>query len=269
MLPGTIRLVYHFYINDNTLQSELTKLHFACLKQYSLLFSDVLFVISLDDITRYDLISAVESKLCSLQFRGNLRFKIIKNDPYMREVDTFKSEIFDKLNDLDGITFFAHNKGTTNNYDDNLMYWIVAMYYFNLNYIEDVLKNLISYNSCIFYGPNPVADTSENKGNQAWNNTYSWVYPGTFYWINTKRAYVQMKNNNIDVLFDNRFAAENFPGNLCKLEKWTAGYPTDFYGINFCDWYHSTKAYIKSMVNETELEKFDNFYNKIIESLNE
>ena len=44
------------------------------------------------------------------------------------------------------LVFFGHNKGITNikKYGkDNIMYWIAGMYFFSLNYMDEVVDKLI------------------------------------------------------------------------------------------------------------------------------
>lgn len=263
-----VRLVFHYYLTEDSLQSIITKLHFTCLKHYSNIFTDIIFVVSMDDTTNNNLLSRLEIEVCKIGFLGNLQFKIIENNPIRREVDTFKTEIFDKLNELEGITLFSHCKGLSNQLTEDLFYWIVSMYYFNLQYIDNVKMYLLEYNARMFYGPSPVK-LEGDPGEQAWNNKYSWVFPGTIYWMNTKRIHKYMKENNIEYLTDNRWAAENFPGDICPLEIKYYAHPSMYYGIDYCRWYFHSREYIKSMNDEDTVNKLNLFYDKIIKLINE
>ena len=268
-----IRLIYHMYIKgfDNV----VSKIHFYCLEKYINVFNEALFVISLDDVDDTDLISSIETRITSLGFKGNLNFKIIKNDPYKREAETFYYEIVKKLYDLDGITFFAHSKGYSNRVNTNLCRWIAAMYFFSLDdlIIGQVKDHLLEKPGFMFDGFNPVFDDKTFENHPLWycKNLYHWLYHGSIYWMNTQKIanYLNRESSQIPKLTD-RFYAEAFPGNVCPFDTECVGFTTDYYGKYFPYWYDNANYYIEKLcgrVNSVKLQKFNEFYIKMLNEL--
>jgi hypothetical protein len=142
-----ISLRFNFYATHDTLDSDINEIHFKCLEHYKNIFNDVKICISTNDINDVVLIEKVEKKFFDI-FAGlpiELGFQVQKNDVNYQESLFFKREIVDKLNNYD-LVFFAHNKGITNvkKYDINNIYkWVVGMYYFSLNFFEDVQRSLL------------------------------------------------------------------------------------------------------------------------------
>lgn len=220
---NTIRLAYYMWVplNFGNETSEIYNLHINCLKEYASLFTDALFVLGMDNPQDYKAINKIEKDIVSLDFNGNISFKIIQNNPYLREGIVFYNEIVQKLNDLDGITFFAHSKGMGNiingTFDgdsvnkESLMEWICASYYLNLNYFKSVIKTLIG-NLRIAYG-------SMLSYNESFWGKPSWQYNGSFFWINTKKLYdhINLEKKYIPQCTDRTYA-ETFLGKLLPFD---------------------------------------------------
>lgn len=172
------RLVFYFYTFKNFRDNRANQLHLKCLKHYSRIFDEALFVISLDETDDTNLIFETQVELLKCGFK-NIQFKIHKNGPY-REAQPFYNEIVKNLRYLDGITFWGHNKGTTN-YNregaeqESIDAWILGMYYLNLEFIDEVEKSLCD-DVCRFYGAF-LTDCTDTD----WR---CFAYLGTFYWIN-------------------------------------------------------------------------------------
>ena len=127
------KMVFHFYINEGWEENFANSIHFKCLEHYSHIFNESLIVIAFDPGNEH-LIPDVKKKFVDCIKSNIVTFKIVPNDPYF-EGGTFKREIIDKAAEIEGLVFFAHNKGvaclsTQGIYDaDSLAIWICAMYF--------------------------------------------------------------------------------------------------------------------------------------------
>ncbi len=206
-----LKLVYHLYVPEGPLP-EIYKYHFTCLKYFANVFDECVFVLSMDNIDDIDTIKAIELKLLNIVNYKNVTFNVIQNDSNMREVQTFKTEVLDKLSGNDDLIFFAHSKGMTNNYNDSLITWICAMYYFSLGDLATMKYRLVGSVVRLFYGP-----VSYYGCKSVGTPIYKWMYPGTFYWINMRSLYNYSKTHEFPRI-ESRCYAENFPGNLTPLK---------------------------------------------------
>lgn len=251
------RIVFHFYTFEDFKNNRANQLHLKCLKRYSNVFNDAIFVISLDDISNVKLIRETQDAILDCGFL-NIKFIIKKNDSY-REAKTFYEEIILKMKDLYGLTFFGHNKGTTNyathpDNKDDIDAWIVGLYYFNLNFIEEVKNETISNCSC-FYGaflhvnPRQIEDKEVPGG-----------YSGTFYWINCSRLYnkpfIEKKfyDREIDIFppISDRYYAEQYPTLMCS---WDNGWGLSSHGRKVIfteDLYHNASKALRFLSNSEE-----------------
>lgn len=214
------RIIFYFYVFENYKDNYAIKIHLQCLRHYSHVFDEAFFVISVDDVNNTDLIMDVERELLSIGFK-DVRFKVHKNNPYC-ESQVFFDEIAKKLDYLDGLTFFAHTKGITNINNDeypieSIEAWIFGLYYFNLNFIDEVERMLI-YRTCRFYGAFLVDLTNY------WAKMF--LYSGTFYWLNAQRLVQDNMVGKIKLptLITDRGFAETFPGSMYR--EYVTGYLT-------------------------------------------
>lgn len=70
----TKRMIYSFYVNDDSFEHPINKLHFKLLERYIHKFDEVIFCIIIDDRERYDLIQKLKS-LSLVYFIKNLLSK--------------------------------------------------------------------------------------------------------------------------------------------------------------------------------------------------
>ena len=202
-------LIFAYYVMSEI--TELHKFHISILANYINIFENINIYLLYDDESK---IEENKTYILNTLNRTDINFIIIQNNPNYREGLIYKQYIIDKLDEYDGLTFFAHTKGVTNNLNlnqfENTKLWISIMYFFNLNFYYNVEysfnnENIMSwgaiYNYCI---NNPVL--------------YHWQYTGSFQWINTKKLKKYIKENNIDLSIYNkhsniRACAEEFLGN--------------------------------------------------------
>ena len=191
----TKNIVFHFYAFEGFRDNEAIKLHLSCLKRYSGIFDNALFVISVDDTSDTVLIGDAEKAIIDCGFR-NITFKVSENDCYC-EATTFK-------------------KGTTNVVNPNMdkisvLKWIAGMYYLNLNFVEEAERVLIKEFKYSMFGAYKVVDDKIENANRRW-------YAGTFYWINTNRLSNNMKQRGIQMpRLHDRGYAEFITGELDNL----------------------------------------------------
>lgn len=270
----TVRLIYHLWIPKD-LDDDMKKMldiHFACLRSYIHLFNNVLFVLSVDDITDKEIIKKYEDEILSFGYRGNLQFKVVENDSNLREGITYYNEIIKKLGELDGLTFFAHDKGLTNvkNYIfDSIGQWVTFMYWDNLRDLETIKKRLLE-NVELCSGTLMLKSPFLSNKNK-------WHYVGSFHWCNFQRLEYVLKNKG-DILptYADRLVAENFLGNHLSVEKDLPNQKMTTTGIYFyetdkpeCfDFYRNSPNLIKAYLDDEILHnEFLQYYNKILKNV--
>lgn len=254
-----LRLVYYFYAP--TVEYPLIyDYHFACLKRFSNNFDEALIILAVDNEYDYEYINSLKCKFLNIfDSIKTITFKVYKNNIYYREALAFKQEIIDTLKSSDSLTFFAHSKGYTNVFDENLKYWVCAMYYFNLRDINKI-KYTLSAELTIFYSYMVI------RGSEV-ASKYKWHFPGSFYWINCPYLYLE-KGDNLPVL-SNRWYAEMFPGSIYELSsssfnkirkaRWAAKY---FLEGNY-NCYEKFKYLTSLVYSKEDQENLDNFVKSI------
>lgn len=189
-----LRLVYYLWVPEDGFTWTMN-IHWTCLEYYHNVFDSALFLVATNSgKNKYN--EFVLNKIKSIGFK-NLEIKIVNNLEVERESRYLKTEIFDKLGEYDGLTFFAHTKSTRTSYlnggwsNEQIALWPVSMYYFNLNYIEDVKERLVN-GKYLSYGFDLLCND--------WITTkYKWIYSGTFFWINDKKLKQYVDSNNIEM----------------------------------------------------------------------
>jgi len=197
-------LVFYYYININNIPDYIYQ-HLFLLEKYKDIFNGhcIIFIATDDKIT-----PIVESILKSFfNFLPNATLKVVKNHPENRESEYFieQLELLKSLDNDESITFYGHSKGTTYDTDICVLKWLVAMYYFNLETLVTVEKNL---ESNLFSGVFRVDIPCP-----PWV-CVDWHYSGTFFWFNTKKLFGldNWSEFNID-----RFSTESFPATKCDI----------------------------------------------------
>lgn len=260
------RLVYHFFIPDNWKELETVQIHLKCLKHYSHIFDEAIFVLSLNDVNNKDNANEIQKILLDSGFDKNVTFKIVENTN-LYESKTLYEEVTSKMDKLDGITFFGHSKGIGNELYkqvelDKLKVWIYGLYYFSLEFMNEVRSYMYGIHA-ITYGPfKTQIDETENK--------YKWFYSGTFFWINTQKLYDKIAyDNRTPRHFTDRFYSELYLGDVVKfkLENSTVNESIShnnayLYGKNI-NYYDNTREYVTLLYSKGECDNFFNFINEI------
>lgn len=261
----TKRMIYSFYVNDDSFEHPINKLHFKLLERYIHKFDEVIFCIIIDDRERYDLIQRIEEFVISI-FHKKLTFKIYDNTDY-RESLVFYNEIATQIKNLDGYTFFGHNKGIS---DVGSYYyiqmWVAAMYYFNLELDIALSAN----NSNIFYGA--LKTDGVNKCAEKFYDTiipkHNWCYCGTFFWGKYQELYKLLEHRREEIpLLTNRWYSELFPGEVTETN-----YGNCYKGLWIletmvsCD---NIDKYLKSTYQKTAIDycAFVDFFNNVLNEL--
>ena len=108
----TRRLVFHFYANKGWQGNIANICHFNCLKHFSNVFDEATIVVC-DGGAGEESISEAKHLFVDIFDSIPVTVKTAQNTHYF-EAETFYNEIVSKAGKLDGITFFAHNKGVSN-----------------------------------------------------------------------------------------------------------------------------------------------------------
>lgn len=192
------RLVYAFYIDNNskTLNDHIAyKYHFKCLEdilynqQISEKFSEIYFIIHTLDLNNH-LIKEVIHKLSQITICcKNVNFIIEQNDPSQREGKIFKKYILDKLDSLDGLTLFFHNKGFNTQYYEFPAYWVIAQYYFNMFFDYEQFNEFVYNDNKLIFG----------YPWQTNNNSQTYFIAGSCFWIKCKEVDKYLKSTNYHI----------------------------------------------------------------------
>jgi len=252
------RLIFHFYITDNIFSSKISNLHFKCLSKYSGIFDEAIFVLSIDDINKNELIAYVKKRLIDCGFFKNVSFHVVQNS-YLRESETFYNYVADKLNELDGLTFFGHSKGVGNEVEgkanESVVEWIKAAYFLNFNYISEMETLLIGSPYSITYGALKCSwDEIENRN--------KWIYSGTFFWVNAQRMANYAEKNNLKISApNNRYYSETFCGEILPLMYESVSHEAYYlFGEGCKNWYNNSFLYIDYfLVTENDKEEYKKF----------
>ena len=253
------KLVFSFYINDN-FHDEINEIHFKCLNHFKEAFdlADISFIV--DEGYNKEYLREAQDRFLSMFLGKNISFSIVPNNEF-RESKVFYDKIATRLKD-EVLVFFGHNKGITNvfNCDRQEIYiWVTGMYYFSLNFMDDVESRLLN-EKYYCYGSFLSKNNELEKGNKN-----GWYYIGTFFWINVKKLYQYMINNEIQLpVLSDRFYDEDFLGNI--IPTWplvmTASWENR-YLINCGNFYEYTSSYIKMLCGE-DIEEYKKFYKLIL-----
>ena len=249
------RLVYHFFISDDYETNEIYKIHFACLEYFAKIFDEAVFIITSnnENVPYLD----VESKL--LKIFKNTRITIeIKTNTALCEAETFYNEVVKKEESV--LTFFFHTKGITNIKDcskENIISWILIIYYYSLNFQEDMEKYLLFQPYGIFYGScKGIIKTTNRTLNE--NST---IYMGCGYWINNIR--LANEKRNIPQMAD-RWYGEMMPYYFEEKNKYSYN-NVYIQNHNFYDGNNDKKVVdIFEWYNEDGVKKFCEFKEKIL-----
>ena len=258
------RIVFYFYAFKDFLENDAIKINLKCLKYYSSIFDEALFIISVDDINDAGLISSAEKEIINCGFE-NIRFKV-HEDNQCCEAQPFFEEIFQKLEKLDGLTFFGHTKGVTKTECKAIVDWILGLYYLNLNFTEEA-EHLLTYEGGRFFG------TFLTDGTDSWMNGF--FFNGTFYWMNCPTIYEDYMLNKIKLpeTFGNRAFAESLPAVL-KYTPYNNGLVSHdmwYYGDGY-NYYNDIDKLIPVLLNANkypeEFQKFLDFKEEILKGIN-
>lgn len=264
------RLVYHLFLYDGCFESNVYKLHLACLSYFAKIFDQAIFVLAMNDTDNQELIKQAEKAILNKIHIPDIKFIVDKNYDY-REAATFYSQIANRLDELDGITFFGHIKGAGNEFNPNIdmlqIYnWVIAAYFFNLFYMDEVTWYLITSPSFNTYGA--LKCKWENI-----ENVYDWIYSGTFFWINGQRTAAFLRKNDIKLPpLNNRYCAETFCGNIFKFNNAEAGSHKCFHyiadpGTEFLNWYKYATEFIEEFLDDDSRQDFYNFRDEMLKAI--
>lgn len=165
------KLVFYLYGSDK--MPEIYNLHFLCINLFQNIFDEFQFVISVDNNNQQTFEKYKSILQSCIEYR-KAEYIMIKNDPVSREYNPFKTFVIEQIPKLrDTWLFYAHGKGMSDDWADTniVRRWIMAMYYFNLNYIDDVENKF--HNGYDAYGTMLIRKKEPERQNE-------WYFAGTF-----------------------------------------------------------------------------------------
>lgn len=199
-------LVYYNFVSKN---KNLSNFHYSLLREYAYIFDELKFCISIDDIDDKESILEIEKEILDIFGINSIKitFYVIKNDKLFCEANFFYEEVAKKMNEYD-LVFYAHGKGMqTGKDEESIKHWICSMYYYCLNFMEEVEQKL-SYNTKYYSYGHFLFDQFNHYYNESY---FKNVYCGTFFWMNAKKIHNYMIDYRISIPKPtDRYFSENF-----------------------------------------------------------
>lgn len=269
------KLVYHLYVGEDFETNIAYNIHKECLKQYIDIFDVIDFTICIDKHLRKIFLPKAYEWINDLEFNKDIIINVIDNN-HLREAKTFKEKIVDSNTSKEFI-FFAHSKGINNLRNQNINHesiltWILVMYFYNLNFMNEVHNIFTGENRRpeIFYGSPLVIFNREAY--PVYGHRSCIEYSGTFFWINGPRYY----NGKItgafpDIVFGGRDFAEQYPGYFCDRQIYGQGLSShndvalDGHSFDFYNLDNETWDYVINILGDDE--EFNKFKNKILKNI--
>lgn len=251
-------IVVHCYAKNDSEYFKILDSHFYWLKKYSFIFNRAIFVIAMDDINDDELKNLViENAYCAFG-KEKTKIKVVQNDKRLYEVPTFIEYVLNN-EDLDGLVFFCHTKGG-NRTNQNTMKWISCMYFYNLNFMDDVTSKLDKQNG-VFYG----TLVHYTNGNPMLNKN-NVMYAGNFFWVDICKFRSLFKSSGIKTedLMKDRYQIENLPGELQTICELNTLNNVNFYWGEIHTYYGDYEKIVKKLGFENE---FWGEYNKMVNNI--
>lgn len=206
------RLIFSFYLNEETFNNPINLLHFKLMARYMPMFDEIIFCIIKDEWTSDEMVRELQTTIIRMGC-GNIQFKMYENTNY-RESYVIYNEVVLKLKELDGYTMWAHNKGMSDKMDiDDIKKWVCALYFFTLE------QPLPTENAAsLFFGPLKCINCNKLY-TTAFNNRFNWFFAGTFFWMRCQEIYNHIILKGYELpLMTNRWFSEMFPGWITSEE---------------------------------------------------
>lgn len=221
-------LIYHVYLSDDIETNLAYKINAECLKYYINNFDNVKYVIVMDNLDDLELRIKGINYVSNIKFKGNVDI-IFRKNTELGEAATVRDYVVN-TNENNEAIFFCHTKGITafksNDEKVNLnsiTNWILSMYFYNLNFIDEVIECFQGKKGPIeaFYGTLLMVLSLKEKYPIFLPKKH---YSGSFYWINKPFINKIKHDFNYDnYVFSNRYDAEFFPGYVFNIDGWGKG----------------------------------------------
>lgn len=227
-------LVFHLFLGDDYKINPSLDIHKTCLKMYANVFDEMRFTITAKDLNDKEKIKWGMDWILDISGDKPVKISIRKNHP-LYETKTFKDEILDNIDTMRDYVFFAHSKGAvrmdgketyTKSNPESVCRWIVGMYYFSLNFMDEVIDRFSGHirASEIFYGPFLTMYKDPKVSPMLRYNKHNCFYQGTFFWINMAKLSNYLKQGLLKMPeIDDRYWTEMLPGVLCGRELYGDG----------------------------------------------
>lgn len=258
------RLIYHLFLpslekkenfnNTNARKTEdivkMLNLHIACLHHYSKVFDDAIFVIAKESGITDDEVGEIERRIIMCGFH-NVNFIVRNNNVSRGEGETYRDfAIGDK--EYDGLTFYYHTKGLTHEFSDSMIDWATALWFFNLEYVNEIETALTDERfNYVTSGIFQVSDYEDKR---------NFIYSGNALWYNNKRLQSILSEKPRSVFnIDSRWWCEAFVGKVVpsSMAHSIGNFTTEW------DDYHNAIDHIRRCVDNVRLEKYLEFKNNV------
>ena len=221
-------------------------LHEKCLKRYSHIFDEATIVFAKEDKVTDEQIEALKAEIIRLGLK-NVTF-VVRDNNANGECDTYRDFVVNE-DDFDGLVFYYHTKGMTHKFEGSMIDWVLALYFFNLEYIDDIETALKTH---VISGIFKVSDHEDGR---------DYIYSGNAFWFDNKKFHEKINAADPKLLMiNNRWWCEGFAGKVVPSNK------AHSIGNFLTKWddYKECLDHIKRCVGEDRTDKFLEFKNEIL-----
>lgn len=281
------QLVFYFYIFPEW--TEINKrfvLHLKCLKSNIQIFNTYKFILAFDDLNNESFINFYKKYIIDyLELSNkNVEFVIVQNDKKYREGIHCYNELIAKLNEYDGLVYWGHGKYDLDCDFDLISYWVSFIYFINLFSIDELEKNMLYDNKCIFGALLNYSDG--DKSNMCYDGSFYWLYPQKILYkyqsnlenyklfIDTCNEFDEYKEN-----YDHLYScSENWYRHILSLSDYgyTSKMPLNMYNFaiddhwyikpSYCPYKYKESIYLHSY-SDTLFDNFKKYNESIINDL--
>ena len=163
--------------------------------------------------------------------------------------------------------FLAHSKGITDVHmpfrsTESVLRWVISMYYYSLEYIEEMDDKLEDYG---FYG-SLLTEFGATMNADGVENSHNTFYIGNFYWVNPANLHGKIIKENFEILKDSRFLHENFP--ICFEREELSAHDNVVTPNTIADLYHlGTQEWLLYLARYGDPEKVYELQNSVLDAV--
>lgn len=193
------KLLFHLYWKDN---HPLLRTHLSILSKIQQLFHQIIISVAFDrlDPNQYTVVQNYIHTF--LPSNKTVILKTVNHKKAGESVSFYN--LLQNISKQDEYVFYAHSKGLRHSHYDNVLLWVLMLYWHNISNFENMIYSNYTMGGC-FISDTPFDLTLKNQ----------WHYSGSFYWFNpNKHDSVITKTRVKDYYISEKFPSIYNPAQL-------------------------------------------------------